>query len=982
MKTRNLKTKTLSILLAIVMLLGMLPISVFAAEPEVVKSYHVATLYDDGTLEIFADVSNLAAIPWQNERASIKKVVFTVDTPLYTRLFSDCTNLAEITLPSTVTEIPSFCFNSCPSLASITIPDSVTSIGDRAFSGCSALESVIFGENSNLQSIGNNAFNQCDALTSITIPDSVMSIDGWAFNSCDTLTSIAIPDSVASIGERAFSDCKKLSSITFGANSQLQTIGIYAFNNCDVLESIVIPDTVTSIGGYAFNSCDALANIVIPDSVTSISNGAFSACEALASIAIPDSVTSIGERAFYNCDALASIRIPASVTSIGEDAFYGCGKLTDIYYDGTVESWNSITKGDNAIPNGVKITPKAKDLTITGGTEATDYTYENGVLDIKNAGTYEIKNADNVTVTGDIIKVSAPSGTVNITLSGVVINVSGTVGTGSWGKAAFEIMGECATNLILKDGCENVFDSGFNRAGIANHSHALTIVCEHSESAAHECSTSCGNLRAVGQYGGAGIGGDAFEPGANITIKGGNIVADIVNQNGGAGIGGGDGGNGSNITITGGTVTATGGEGAGIGGGYGGNGNYITISGGKIIAGDLEAGGAGIGGGDGGNGSNITITGGNVVALSRDAGIQGDNITITGGEVLANTVAGIGGLYGDNIKIAPAKNTIIYAYNGSRTENTPLDGSPFTRETDIRDLIDGNSSFYCYAEHVHSFSTDWTYDEDSHWHAPTCGHEDAAFKVSHSYGTEWKSDSTSHWHECTCGAKTEEAAHSFGTEWKSDGTNHWRECSCGAKSDEAAHSGGIATCTAKAKCTVCAVEYGNLAEHTYGTEWKSDGTNHWHECTCGAKTEEAAHSGGTATCAEKAKCTACGTEYGNLAEHTYGTEWKSDGTNHWHECTCGAKSGEAAHSGSTATCADKAVCSVCNIVYGELAAHNYSGGKCTVCEAANPNYVPETDSPQTGDNSHMALWFALLFISGGAVITLAVVDRKRRTAKH
>ena len=713
MKTRNLKTKTLSILLAIVMLLGMLPISVFAAEPEVVKSYHVATLYDDGTLEIFADVSNLAAIPWQNERASIKKVVFTVDTPLYTRLFSDCTNLAEITLPSTVTEIPSFCFNSCPSLASITIPDSVTSIGDRAFSGCSALESVIFGENSNLQSIGNNAFNQCDALTSITIPDSVMSIDGWAFNSCDTLTSIAIPDSVASIGERAFSDCKKLSSITFGANSQLQTIGIYAFNNCDVLESIVIPDTVTSIGGYAFNSCDALANIVIPDSVTSISNGAFSACEALASIAIPDSVTSIGERAFYNCDALASIRIPASVTSIGEDAFYGCGKLTDIYYDGTVESWNYITKGDNAIPNGVKI----------------------------------------------------------------------------------------------------------------NHT--------------------------------------------------GDCVDDDTNH--------------------------------------------------------------------------------------------------------------------------------------------------------ICDV--------CVAELTHGYPTEWKSDSTNHWYECTCGAK--SDEAAHSYGTEWKSDSTNHWHECTCGAKTEEAAHSYGTEWKSDGTNHWRECSCGAKSGEAAHNGGTATCTEKAKCTVCTVEYGNLAEHTYGSEWKSDGTNHWHECTCEAKSDEAAHNGGTATCTEKAKCTVCGTEYSNLAEHTYGTEWKSDatnhwhecscgakadsaahnggtatckdkavcstcdtaygdladhsygtewkfdGTNHWHECSCGAKSGEAAHSGGTATCKDKAVCSVCTATYGELANHTYKDGKCTVCEAADPNYVPETDSPQTGDSSNMALWIALLFISGGAIITLTVYDRKRRnTVKH
>ncbi len=112
--------------------------------------------------------------------------------------------------------------------------------------------------------------------------------------------------------------------------------------------------------------------------------------------------------------------------------------------------------------------------------------------------------------------------------------------------------------------------------------------------------------------------------------------------------------------------------------------------------------------------------------------------------------------------------------------------------------------------------------------------------------------------------------------------------------------------------------------------------------------------------------------------HSFGADWKADGTNHWRECSCGAKAEEAVHSGGTASCKDKAVCSVCGVAYGELAAHTYKDGKCTVCEAADPNYVPETNSPQTGDNSHMALWIALLFISGGAVITLIIYAKKKR----
>ena len=32
-----------------------------------------------------------------------------------------------------------------------------------------------------------------------------------------------------------------------------------------------------------------------------------------------------------------------------------------------------------------------------------------------------------------------------------------------------------------------------------------------------------------------------------------------------------------------------------------------------------------------------------------------------------------------------------------------------------------------------------------------------------------------------------------------------------------------------------------MLDHAYGREWKFDDTNHWHECACGAKADEAAH---------------------------------------------------------------------------------------------------------------------------------------------
>ncbi|MBO5970497.1 MAG: carboxypeptidase regulatory-like domain-containing protein, partial [Clostridia bacterium] len=106
--------------------------------------------------------------------------------------------------------------------------------------------------------------------------------------------------------------------------------------------------------------------------------------------------------------------------------------------------------------------------------------------------------------------------------------------------------------------------------------------------------------------------------------------------------------------------------------------------------------------------------------------------------------------------------------------------------------------------------------------------------------------------------------------------------------------------------------------HNYGTTWKTDGTNHWHECSCGDKKDSAAHTGGTATCTAKAKCSVCKAEYGELAEHKY----------------------------SDATCTSKAKCSVCGDEKGEFAAHTYVDGKCS-CGATDPNYTPGGDEPGT-----------------------------------
>ena len=76
--------------------------------------------------------------------------------------------------------------------------------------------------------------------------------------------------------------------------------------------------------------------------------------------------------------------------------------------------------------------------------------------------------------------------------------------------------------------------------------------------------------------------------------------------------------------------------------------------------------------------------------------------------------------------------------------------------------------------------------------------------------------------------------------------------------------------------------------HTPSAAWSYDSDHHWHVCaTCKEKFDEAAHTGGTATCSAQATCEACGQKYGATTEHDY--QWNHDAAQHWKECSaCGA----------------------------------------------------------------------------------------------
>ncbi len=272
---------------------------------------------------------------------------------------------------------------------------------------------------------------------------------------------------------------------------------------------------------------------------------------------------------------------------------------------------------------------------------------------------------------------------------------------------------------------------------------------------------------------------------------------------------------------------------------------------------------------------------------------------------------------------------------------------------------------------------------------------------THSYGGDWKSNADKHWHECSCGAKAEEAAHTA-SEWITD-------TPATATTDGTKHK----------ECTVChlVLETGTIpatggGEHThsYGSDWKSNADKHWHECSCGAKAEEAAHTASewitdtpaTATTdgTKHKECTVCHLvlETGTIpatgsGEHThsYSSDWKSDSINHWHECSCGVKDDVAAHSfkwviDKEATATKKGSkheeCKFCG--YQRPAVEIPATGsttKPTDPTESNPNTGALDDVPQTGDNSNMILWIVLLLASGLGVTGTVVYSKRKKYAK-
>ncbi|MDR0752178.1 MAG: leucine-rich repeat protein [Christensenellaceae bacterium] len=227
--------------------------------------------------------------------------------------FSGATNITNLTIPDTITEIGENAFFGCVNIVDINLPDSVTAIGKGAFSGCESIITITLPKA--ITAIQALTFAGCLSLRKVEFPKSsgFIRIDDQAFQNCSLLFDFVLPESLKTIGKYAFENCSSINSLQGIVNSQIYEIGDFAFRGCTSLDRVTLPNTLRSIGQEAFKDCERIIQVGIQENLLSIGAGAFQNCKNLQRLSIPRTVTSLGSAIFLNCSTLIYVATPNQV---------------------------------------------------------------------------------------------------------------------------------------------------------------------------------------------------------------------------------------------------------------------------------------------------------------------------------------------------------------------------------------------------------------------------------------------------------------------------------------------------------------------------------------------------------------------------------------------------------------------------------------------------------------------------------------------
>lgn len=314
------------------------------------------------------------------------------------------TNVEEVILPTTVTEIAYNAFANCLSLKSVNLselsnlecigdcafaytpiteamlPDSVTELGNSAFRGCAKLSNVKLG--TGIEGLRFGTFMGCTSLKNITLPTSLTYISFSAFRESG-LTSIDIPDSVTSIGGYAFLNCESLSSINVG--NKIAFIGEEAFKNCNV-STLELGGEKLEISSFAYSNNLALTSLTLKEGVTTLQYRAFYDCENLENISFPSSLKKIAWASFEN-------------TKWMDNQKEGPVYINDILYTykGTIEKDKTVV-----VQSGTKY---IEEHAFDGQQNMTNITLPSTLKAIREYAFYNCDSLDKITIPSSVEKI-------------------------------------------------------------------------------------------------------------------------------------------------------------------------------------------------------------------------------------------------------------------------------------------------------------------------------------------------------------------------------------------------------------------------------------------------------------------------------------------------------------------------------------------------------------------------------------------------
>lgn len=577
----------------------------------------------------------------------------------------------------------------------------------------------------------------------------------------------------------------------------------------------------------------------------------------------------------------------------------------------------------------------------------------------------------------------------------------------------------------------HVINGSNNEGGGVNMHTGGTFTMYGGEISGNACSDTGGGVISAGAYlklyGGTISNNTADKRGGGVftnmtlTISDGITITGNKSEQGG-GIYTYD----EDITINGGNIT---GNTATYGGGVYHIGDYrtydtLTISGSATITGNTATDGGGVYVESGKNTSNwnkgqgaLQINGGSITnntATGNGGGVYINErglLTITGGNVTDNTATvNGGGVYfnGESKKFNISGNINVTGIKKSgKANNIYLPNGQIikimgeltnTAPIGVTTEVEPNSSNYVQiasGRAAYATPDKFQYENnDTSISAVLSGSNNLLIACEHNWGITWQTDSTSHWHSCSiCNGKDNIVNHSGGTAtctekaicegcslpygntlghdftgdtWQTDADHHWKKCSrCDVTDTESPHewnSGKVTTqptCTTAGQktytCTVCSatkVETLDALGHNFAkydakaATCTEIGWNTYFTCTnCNYTTykeiaalghDKVSHNGKAATCTEKGwnaydTCSRCDyTTYKEIAAlgHDFTSNtWQSDAHRHWKKCSrCKAAGKKTQHTGGTATCKDRAVCTTCSKAYGTLDAKHHVGG--------------------------------------------------------